>query len=289
MLYRFPPAPGETTDSSFLTKGSETFAKLKIESTPGKRTVLITEHTLIFVTKGVKLLHFAAETLRVSPNQVVLLRKGIYVMAEYIEDGLDFEALMLFIPVKLLRTLAMTCKAASVHGRSKPAEPWLVFPATALILAFRDGLRKYFEHQPFNVEALLPLKQKEAILLLLSGTHGTQVAGFIHGAISDAPGDIDYVVNSYLFQPVSVAELANLLNCSLAKFKRDFKRLYNSSPRIWINQKRLEHAHMLLRNTDKPVAEIALDCGFESASYFIRLFKSQYRSTPAQIRAKIPI
>src|SRR5882757_945731 len=99
MLYRFPPPPAEAADPTFLTAGSEIFAKLKIESKPGKRTVLVTEHMLIFVTKGVKLLHFAEETVRVSPGEVVLLRKGIYVMAEYVADGLDFESMMLFLPL----------------------------------------------------------------------------------------------------------------------------------------------------------------------------------------------
>ena len=285
MLYRFPPAPAEATDPSFLRGRSEIYAKLKIESKTGKRTVLSTEHTLIFVMKGVKLLHFADRTLRISPGEVILMRKGIYVMAEYIEDGLDFEAMMLFLPVKLLRTLEIT----GAGGRKKPDEHCLVFPATALIHGFKEGFRKYFDNPPSNFEALLPLKQKEILLLLISGSHGEAVKGFIRSAVSAEPTDIDFVVNSYLLQPVSVAELANLSNCSLAKFKRDFKRLYNSSPRAWINCKRLEHARMLLQNTDGPITEIALDCGFESASYFIRLFKKEYKYTPTEVRAKIAI
>ena len=283
MLHRFPPAPAEATDRSFLTGKSETFAKLKIESKTGKRTVLMTEHTLIFVMKGVKLLHFADRTLRVSPGELILLRKGIYVMAEYIGDGLDFEAMMLFLPVKFLRTL----EVVGGSGRKEPDEPCLVFPTTELVHGFKEGFRKYFEHLPSNFEALLPLKQKEILLLLLSGGQGEAVKGFIRSAVSTDPTDIDFVVNSYLLQPVSVAELANLSNCSLAKFKRDFQRLYHSSPRIWINRKRLGHARMLRRNTDRPVGEIALDCGFESASYFIRLFKKEYQCTPTELRAKI--
>jgi AraC-like DNA-binding protein len=204
-------------------------------------------------------------------------------MAEYIGDGLDFEAMMLFLPVKFLRTL----EVVGGSGRKEPDEPCLVFPTTELVHGFKEGFRKYFEHLPSNFEALLPLKQKEILLLLLSGGQGEAVKGFIRSAVSTDPTDIDFVVNSYLLQPVSVAELANLSNCSLAKFKRDFQRLYHSSPRIWINRKRLGHARMLLRNTDRPVGEIALDCGFESASYFIRLFKKEYQCTPTELRAKI--
>ncbi|MGY4539527.1 hypothetical protein ACVW0P_003961, partial [Mucilaginibacter sp. UYNi724] len=103
MLYRFPPATPPIADPTFLSAEDVTFSKLKIESKAGKRTVFITEHTLIFVIKGVKLLHFKDNTLHVTPEQVFLLRKGIYVMAEYIEEGLEFEALMLFLPENILK------------------------------------------------------------------------------------------------------------------------------------------------------------------------------------------
>ena len=285
MLYRFPPAPAEATDPSFLTGETETFAKLKIESKTGKRTVLMTEHTLIFVMKGTKLLHFPGETLRVSPGEVILLRKGIYVMAEYIEEGLDFEAMMLFLPVKLLRALEMTNSSIN----KKLNELCLIFPVTALIDGFKAGFRKYFENPPSNYEVLLPLKQKEILLLLLSGSYGEKVKEFIRSAVSAEPTDITFVVNNYLFQPVSIAELASLANCSLATFKRSFQQLYQSSPRTWINGQRLRHSYLLLQNTGKPVAEVAMDCGFESASYFIRLFKKEYGCTPTELRAKIAI
>jgi len=285
MLYRFPPAPAEATDPSFLTGETETFAKLKIESKTGKRTVLMTEHTLIFVMKGTKLLHFPGETLRVSPGEVILLRKGIYVMAEYIEGGLDFEAMMLFLPVKLLRSLEMT--NSSVNKRL--SEPCLIFPVTALTDGFKAGLRNYFENPPSNFEVLLPLKQKEILLLLLSGRYGEKVKEFICSAVSAEPTDIAFVVNKYLLQPVSIAELASLANCSLATFKRGFQQLHQSSPRIWINGQRLRHGYLLLQNTVKPVVEVAMNCGLENASYFIRLFKKEYGCTPTELRAKITI
>lgn len=284
MLHRFPPVPS-ATDASFLATNTEVFAKLKRESIAGKRTVMMTEHTLIFVLKGVKLLHFADETVRVSPGEVFLLRKGIYVMAEFIEDGLDFEALMVFLPDRLLRT--MTTQGRT--GVALPDDRCLIFPATALVHSFTQNIRQYFSQPPLHLETLLPLKQQEILWLLLSGPQGHLVQAFIRAAIRSEPTDIDHIVREYLLQPVSIAELAALANCSLAKFKRDFQQRYQCAPRQWINQQRIQHARMLLQNTGKQVGEIAMDCGFESTSYFIRLYKSSYGHTPAQERAKIAI
>ncbi len=108
--------------------------------------------------KGIKLLHIGAETVKAFPGSVVLLRKGIYVMAEYIEEGLDFEALMLFLPDKTLRTFE--AEGMLQNRKDGQHDHCVVFPVTDLIAEFRNGFRKYFENTPSNFEVLLPLKTK---------------------------------------------------------------------------------------------------------------------------------
>jgi AraC-like DNA-binding protein len=286
-LNRFPPIPPAPDDPTFLTGNGETFAKLKIESKAGKRTVLLTEHTLIFVVKGIKLLHFSGETIAIGPDSVILLQKGIYVMAEYIEEGLSFEALMLFLPAMVLKDLAL--EQSLGRKTQDKGEHYLIFPCSDLVQGFKEQLRKYFEWRPSNADALLRLKQKEVLLLLISAGHLNQIARFILDAISTEPGDLEYLVRTYLLQPLTLDDLANLSNRSLATFKRDFRRLFHSSPRQWINQQRLAYARLLIENSDRRVAEIAMECGFESASYFIRLFKKEYGHTPQSLRAEVTI
>lgn len=288
VLHRFPPTP-DKADASFITGKTQTFAKLKKESAPGQRTVLMTEHTLIFVLKGTKLLHLPDSTITASPGEIILLRKGIYVMAEYFQDGLDFEAVMLFLPGNLLRSMALQHlpKPALQHPHQpqKREDPCLVFPSTTLIDSFKESFRSYFNSPIPHLESLLALKQQEILYLLQAGNQGDRVRSFIHSAVSAEPTDIDFIVNSYLLQPVTIEELAGLANCSLAKFKRDFQLRYQCSPRVYINRQRLAHARMLLQNTTKQIAEISLECGFENTSYFISLFKKEYGHTPAAARA----
>lgn len=42
----------------------------------------------------------------------------------------------------------------------------------------------------------------------------------------------------------------------------------------------------LLRNTTRPISEIALDCGFSSFSTFNRAFRDSYDLTPREIRSR---
>ena len=47
---------------------------------------------------------------------------------------------------------------------------------------------------------------------------------------------------------------------------------------------RIEYAAYLLRATRKPIAQVAVEAGFESVSYFNRLFRRQYQMTPGELR-----
>jgi AraC-like DNA-binding protein len=51
-------------------------------------------------------------------------------------------------------------------------------------------------------------------------------------------------------------------------------------------ESRLLRAAELLKNTDKSVYEIAVDCGYDSESYFMRQFKKHKNCTPSEFRRR---
>lgn len=284
MLFRFPPTPVNPGDPTFLTGEQTVFAKHKVETRAGKRTVLLTEHTLIFVVNGVKLLHFPGGTVKAEPDSVILLKKGIYVMAEYFDDGLTFEALMVFLPRKTLKEFMNGLKVETTS--EKQDRPFLVFPANDLLMEFKAQYRSYFGRSFLGKEQLLSLKQQELLVLLANSSHGQVAIRFLRSAMNAEPEDLASVVKEYMLQPVTLEEMASLSNRSLASFKRDFQRHYQCPPRQWINRQRLDHARLLLDNTDQSVSDVALACGYESVSHFIRIFKKEFGITPHVLRAK---
>jgi len=54
-----------------------------------------------------------------------------------------------------------------------------------------------------------------------------------------------------------------------------------------INEYRIKRARELLLTTSKSIFEIALDCGFSDAGYFIKIFKSFEKVTPAEFHKKL--
>ena len=54
----------------------------------------------------------------------------------------------------------------------------------------------------------------------------------------------------------------------------------------YLNGVRLQHAAQALREQpEKTVMEIALDCGFQNATYFNRVFREKYGVCPTEWRA----
>ena len=72
-----------------------------------------------------------------------------------------------------------------------------------------------------------------------------------------------------------------------SKIRKYFKDEFNTTPKLWINEKRLEKATLLLKTTDETISQIATSCGYSSVSWFILEFKKRYNLTPKDYRYKI--
>lgn len=90
-----------------------------------------------------------------------------------------------------------------------------------------------------------------------------------------------------LAQPLSLITLAQMVNMHPRTFSRQFTERYAISPMQYYRQLRLEHAHLLLRQTSWPVAKIAELCGFTETTNFSTCFSQHYGISPQQLRIKI--
>lgn len=282
-IAEFPPVQAAINDSTFLTVEGSIFAKHKTENKKTTKTVFLTRDTLVFILKGEKHLHIDNETVEVSSREIIFLKKGIYAMAEYFEEGLNFEAILLFLTPSIVQEviaeykIALPAAAADAH--------YLKLPANETIDIFKKQLLQYFTNNTLKDKGILLLKQKEILLYILKTIPFAQTVPFWASLASTESADISHIVEKFLFRKLSVEQYAKLCNRSLSSFKRDFTSIYQSSPKKWITQKRLEHARLLLNNTDTRISLISDQCGFEDLSYFTRLFKRAYNITPTEFRA----
>ncbi|EHF4966724.1 helix-turn-helix transcriptional regulator [Enterobacter hormaechei] len=92
-------------------------------------------------------------------------------------------------------------------------------------------------------------------------------------------------IEENLAQPLTLAELAGQAALSEYHFARMFRQSMGLAPHQYVMQRRMEKAKALVQHTTTPLTDIALACGFNSASHFSNRFRSMTGITPSQLRA----
>ena len=83
-----------------------------------------------------------------------------------------------------------------------------------------------------------------------------------------------------------VERLALVSSVSVAHFARSFKQAFGIPPHRYLITRRIERAVALLRDTDRPVTEIAFETGWESLGTFGRTFRDVAGESPGETRAR---
>jgi transcriptional regulator GlxA family with amidase domain len=91
-------------------------------------------------------------------------------------------------------------------------------------------------------------------------------------------------IEANLENPVSPPELAQDAGMSTRQLERLFMRYLNRSPKRYYLEARLGRARQLLLNTDLPLIEIAIACGFASSSHFSKCYRERYGTSPYRER-----
>jgi transcriptional regulator GlxA family with amidase domain len=83
-----------------------------------------------------------------------------------------------------------------------------------------------------------------------------------------------------------VERLASVSGVSPAHFARSFKEAFGAPPHRYLLTRRIERAKALLRDTDVPIIDIALDTGWRSLGTFGRVFRDVTGESPSALRAR---
>ena len=89
----------------------------------------------------------------------------------------------------------------------------------------------------------------------------------------------DYI-ESNIGRSFHVADLADIVQLSLAHFSREFKVTFGQPPFAYVNMRRVRHAQAIMLNTREPLSQVALACGMCDQSHFIRVFTRVVGVTP---------
>ena len=159
--------------------------------------------------------------------------------------------------------------------------------ASNLVVKFFEGIGHFFDNQNAISEEILSLKIQELILLLLQSESSQNIRYIINSLFSDRVFTFTEMIDAYLLMPLSLQNYAQLTNKSLSSFKREFRRVYGTSPGVYMMSKRLERVAQLLATSETSITNIGYDCGFTSLEHLSRSFKSKYGVPPSRYRMNL--
>jgi len=156
----------------------------------------------------------------------------------------------------------------------------LYFSKEPLVDSLFASLRPYSELTSLPQE-LIDIKIQEAITILRSLDKRTDA---ILGTFGE-PGKIDladFMQRNYTFN-IPLQQFAYLSGRSLATFKRDFQKVFHTSPQRWLSERRLKQAHFLIAEHKQKPSDVYLEVGFENLSHFSASFKQMFGYNPSSI------
>jgi AraC-like DNA-binding protein len=196
------------------------------------------------------------------------------------ENG-EFKSISIYLSQPALREISQELQLDAINpGQASGA--MLELKRNPLYQSFMDSLQVYFQLPEKDQQQILDLKLREAVLLLLKVNPELKNILF---DFSD-PGKIDlegFMQKNFRFN-VSLQRFAYLTGRSLSTFKRDFEKVFHTTPSRWLLDKRLQEAHYLISDKGKSPSDVYLEVGFEDLSHFSFAFKNKYAVSPSMLR-----
>jgi len=192
----------------------------------------------------------------------------------------EFKALSIRLDKETLQNFAQTY-GYSASGKHVIKTGIIKLEPLPVYHGFADSLLSYLEKPESHSDALLKLKVNEAIMILLETK--PEMTDILFDF--NEPGKIDlkaFMARNFHFN-VDLSRFAYLTGRSLSTFKRDFEKIFSTTPNKWLQQKRLEEAHFLITKRGKKPSDVYLEVGFENLSHFSFAFKKAFGKAPSQL------
>jgi AraC-like DNA-binding protein len=237
---------------------------------------------IIYVVEGRKVWHTAHGSYDLTKGSCAFVRSG----ASIVEQNFDSEFcfILFFMPDEFITEVLKT-KANPIHRSGRTFEPVIRIDTNAAIENFYQSMMPHFNASRQPDKMLLNLKFRELILTIADNPANSELISCFSSMLNEPQSlSLQRVMEDNYSFNLKLEEFARLAARSLSAFKRDFLRVYNTTPGKWLIERRLDHALHLLTHTDKTVSETAFESGFESASHFSRVFRQRFGTPPVLMR-----
>ena len=191
--------------------------------------------------------------------------------------GGQYRSISIFLDRETLRGMSQEFNLRADHPYT--GDNNLLLKPGHLLKNYINSLAPYMDDADRVNEILTTLKVKEAVMILLETNPALKDLLFDFSE----PGKIDLeaFMNQHYKYNVDVSRYAYLTGRSLATFKRDFEKIFKTSPNRWLQKKRLNDAYYLIREKGWKSSDVYLEVGFKDLSHFSFAFKKAFGVAPS--------
>jgi AraC-like DNA-binding protein len=240
----------------------------------------VPEHALGYLISGESQLISPAGAQTFGPGSIGLIRRNQLVKSTKVPPpGGQFKSINIFLGQDTLRKYSTEHNISA--GGPYTGDTRLLLSPDPFIKGFFDSLLPYFSEGVSFSASLIALKTNEAIELLLQRNY--QLKDLLFDFSEPYKIDLEAFMQQHYMYNVPVSSFAKLTGRSLAGFKRDFEKIFNTSPGQWLLQKRLSEAYYLIKQKKKRPSDVYLEVGFENLSHFSYAFKKAYGVAPSLV------
>jgi AraC family transcriptional regulator, exoenzyme S synthesis regulatory protein ExsA len=248
-----------------------------------KTEVMFEDHLLVWFIAGETKIIQAEATYYFKADDIFLIsRNHLATIINYSKEGNTHKAVAMHLTKERLKNYYSRHKLGTRGGSVRSI---YLFSKHKLLESCMASLVPYFDLGEKLPAEIADIKIEEAIAILRSIDKNidTVLANF------DEPGKIDladFMERNFMFN-MTFAKFSYLTGRSVSTFRRDFQKIFKTTPQKWLTVKRLELAHYQIAEKQQKPVDVCWEVGFENLSHFSYAFKSHFGYPPQSLVARL--
>src|SRR5215203_789307 len=248
-----------------------------------KEKSVLHRNSVSLVINGQKTIRFAEKAVNTNDREIHFLSSGNCIASFDIEKQTQFESILIFFDDKVLSDFVVE-NTTLIEKEQKKYNPvqcrYISFQKDDFINTYIQSLRLIVTNKKNISTEMKRLKLCELLLYLLENQSEVFLAFLNRGAMPHNETVIRKVVESNITEKLSLDEMAFLCNVSTSTFKRQFGKIYNTSPTLWFAEQKMKLAAKYLTDYREKPGEVWFKLGYETHTSFTKSFKKYFGVSP---------
>jgi len=244
--------------------------------------------SLCVVAQGRKAVTIDDKAYTYDPFHYLVLGSHLHFQAEILEAsiGLPFLSFVLQIDPALVRQVSsdmLERRTTAFRSREAATQPTEAACVSALDQELLGVVLRFLRSVGTGTDrrVLAPLYLQELVYRVLQREQYARLLALAAAEAASNPVSavLEYV-REHLSEPLTVADMADLVRLSPSAFAHLFRDVTGRAPYQFVKEMRLDRARELLVDGNFTVARISKEVGYASVSHFISEFRGRFGVTP---------